>query len=78
MLFRSQTNCDLNSTANILIVGDSIISGLSRYPAVWFKYFGKESALNLGVADDRTQHVLWRISNIELPQIGRASCRERV
>ena len=35
---------------------------------MWYKFFGKESALNLGVPGDRTQHVLWRISNIELPR----------
>ena len=56
-----------NSTSKILIIGDSIAAGLTRYPEVWYRYLSKKSALNFGFSGDRTEHVLWRLLNIELP-----------
>ena len=53
--------------AGILLIGDSIINGLSRYHNVWSKYFGPLRALNFGIGGDRTQHVLWRVENGEIP-----------
>eukprot|EP00795_Rhopilema_esculentum_P017748 gene17748-9420_t len=53
--------------AGILLIGDSIINGLSRYHSVWSKYFGPLRALNFGIGGDRTQHVLWRVENGEIP-----------
>ena len=55
------------SNTKILLIGDSIIHGLTRYANVWYKYFAKKSALNFGIPGDRTQHVLWRIENLTLP-----------
>ena len=34
---------------------------------MWSKYFKPLRALNFGVGGDRTQHVLWRIENGEIP-----------
>ena len=34
---------------------------------MWSKYFEPLRALNFGVGGDRTQHVLWRIENGEIP-----------
>ena len=56
------------SRAEILLIGDSIISGLSRYHSVWSKYFRPLQVLNFGIGGDRTQHVLWRIKNGEIPK----------
>lgn len=51
--------------APIVFIGDSITHGWewSGTP-VWKKYFaeGKYRALNLGTSADRTEHVLWRIT----------------
>lgn len=54
------------SDPTVLMIGDSIIKGLTRYPSVWRKYFGSLNCLNFGVSGDRVQHVLWRLKNGEL------------
>jgi len=56
-----------NSQAEVCLMGDSIVDGLSRYPKVWKKYFcGSMKAVNFGIGD-RTQHVLWRAEKGEIP-----------
>ena len=55
------------SLSSVLLVGDSLVNGLARYHRVWSKYFEQLHALNFGVDGDRTQHVLWRIENSEIP-----------
>lgn len=50
----------------IVFVGDSITqnwedAGLS----VWEQYYAKRQALNLGIASDKTQNVLWRVQQTE-------------
>ena len=55
------------SLSSVLLVGDSLVNGLARYHRVWSKYFKPLRALNFGVGGDRTQHVLWRIENGEIP-----------
>ena len=55
------------SLSSVLLVGDSLVNGLARYHRVWCKYFEPLCALNFGVSGDRTQHVLWRIENGEIP-----------
>ena len=55
------------SLSSVLLVGDSLVNGLTRYHRVWSKYFEPLRALNFGVGGDRTQHVLWRIEKGEIP-----------
>ena len=55
------------SLSSVLLVGDSLVNGLARYHRVWSKYFEPLRALNFGVGGDRTQHVLSRIENGEIP-----------
>ena len=55
------------SLSSVLLIGDSLVNGLARYHRVWSKYFKPLHALNFGVGGDRTQHVLWRIENGEIP-----------
>ena len=55
------------SLSSVFLVGDSLVNGLTRYHRVWSKYFEPLRALNFGVGGDRTQHVLWRIENGEIP-----------
>lgn len=56
-----------SSNANVLLIGDSIIQGLSRYAKIWTKYFTPLKALNFGIGGERTQNVLWRVENGEIP-----------
>ena len=55
------------SLSSVLLIGDSLVNGLARYHRVWYKYFEPLRALNFSVDGDRTQHVLWRIENGEIP-----------
>ena len=55
------------SLSSVLLVGDWLVNGLARYHRVSSKYFEPLRALNFGVGGDRTQHVLWRIENGEIP-----------
>ena len=44
---------------NILLPGDSIVAGLSRYPNVSNQYLGPVIALNLGIGGNRVENVIW-------------------
>ena len=46
----------------MLIVSNSLVSDLSRYPKIWRKYFRNHAALNFGIAGDKAQNVLWRVN----------------
>ena len=50
-----------------LLIGDSIVAGLSGYKNVWQKYFKLPKTVNCGVPGDKTQHVLWRAQNRPIP-----------
>ena len=52
------------SKAKLLIIGDSLVSNLSRYPEIWRKYFSNHGALNFGIAGDKAQNVLCRVNNL--------------
>ena len=56
-----------DSKPNTLLLGDSIVAGLSRYPNVWNEYFAKINALNLGIGGDRVENILWQVINLPLP-----------
>ena len=40
------------SLSSVLLVGDSLVNGLTRYHRVWSKYFEPLRALNFGVGGD--------------------------
>jgi lysophospholipase L1-like esterase len=52
--------------AKLLFLGDSITAGWAGQKNTWESAFGKYQPANFGIGGDRTQHVLWRISNGEL------------
>lgn len=56
-------------TAELVFLGDSITAGWGRNNEIWDKAFGKYKPANFGIGGDRTQHVLWRITNGELDGI---------
>ena len=51
-----------NSTAETLLLGDSIIKGLNRYKGAWYKYF--PNSFNFGISGDCAENVLWRALNL--------------
>jgi lysophospholipase L1-like esterase len=50
------------ANAKLVFLGDSITEGWSVAPA-YKEQFGKYSPLNLGIANDTTQNVLWRLEH---------------
>ena len=58
----------LNTNRNIqtVLLGDSLIQGLSRYAKVWNSFFGKDT-LNCGIRGDKVEKLLWRTENLEFP-----------
>ncbi len=55
--------------AQLVFLGDSITAGWGRNKEIWEKAFGEYQPVNFGIGGDRTQHVLWRITNGELDGI---------
>src|SRR5687767_5743695 len=54
----------------LLFLGDSITQGWrNNGKEVWNDAFGQYKTANFGIGGDRTQHVLWRITNGELDGI---------
>ena len=51
------------NTFDTILIGDSIIAGLSQYQNVWNKFLKSLKALNCGVAGEKIQHALWRALN---------------
>ncbi|MCI0455383.1 MAG: GDSL-type esterase/lipase family protein [Gemmataceae bacterium] len=56
---------------DVLFLGDSITDGwrFKNGKATWDRHFGPLKAANFGIGGDRTEHVLWRISNGEMDHI---------
>ncbi|MEN3940007.1 GDSL-type esterase/lipase family protein [Prosthecobacter sp. SYSU 5D2] len=52
--------------AQLVFLGDSITAGWGGKKEIWDKAFGGYQPANFGIGGDRTQHVLWRITNGEL------------
>lgn len=55
--------------AELVFLGDSITAGWGSKKEIWDKAFGAYKPANFGIGGDRTQHVLWRITNGELDGI---------
>lgn len=52
-----------------LFLGDSITAGWRGQKEIWNTAFGSYKPANFGIGGDRTQHVLWRITEGELDGI---------
>ena len=55
-----------HNNINSIVIGDSIVAGLTRYLSVWKNLFGIEF-INLGIREDRVVNVLWRVRDIAFP-----------
>ena len=66
-IHQKHVNLSLNSKTILVLIGDSIVAGLSRYANIWRTFFKTFHTLNYGIGGDRTQHVLWRAENVTLP-----------
>ena len=60
-------NLSLNSKTILVLIGDSIVAGLSHYVNIWRTFFKTFHTLNYGIGGDRMQHVLWHAENATLP-----------
>ena len=60
--------------AQLVFLGDSITAGWNGNKAIWDAAFGQYEPANFGIGGDRTQHVLWRITNGELDGIKPKAC----
>ena len=56
------------SYASVVVIGDSIVAGLRRYPTVWRNFILQYKTVNLGIGGDQIENVLWRINDIVLPK----------
>ena len=52
------------NTFETILIGDSIVTGLSHYENVRKKFLKPLKALNCGIGGDRIQHVLWCAVNL--------------
>ena len=52
--------------ARVIVLVDSIVEGLARYPDVWdlLKSF---NTVNCGIRGDSIQNLLWRVDHLSLP-----------
>lgn len=59
-----------NGDAGVLFIGDSITQGWEREgKEAWDKHFAPRGAINLGIGGDRTQHVLWRLADLQIERL---------
>ena len=56
------------SYASVVVIGDSNVVGLRRYPTVWRNFILQYKTVNLGIGGDQIENVLWRINDIVLPK----------
>ena len=49
-----------------IIIGDSIVAGLTRYNNVWKNLFGN-GFINLSIRGDRVEHILWGVREMAFP-----------
>ena len=52
------------SPAKVILIGDPLISNLSRYPDVWKNYFSIHNTLNFGIQGDKIQNMQWRLNSL--------------
>ena len=68
---KNRLNCHHNhcsklakNTFKTILIGDSIVAGLSQYQNIWDKFLKPLKASNCGIGGDRIEHVLWHALNL--------------
>ena len=61
-----QTELLRKSYASVVVIGDSIVAGLRRYPTVWRNFILQYKTVNVGIGGDRIENVLWRINALTI------------
>ena len=64
-VYENQCFIARNSTAEALLLGDSIVKGLNRYKGTWYKYFPNN--FNFGISGVHAENILWRA--LQLPEM---------
>ena len=64
---RQQNELNRQNNCKLLLCGDSIIKNLGRDTKI-SSVLSNLNCINSGIGGDRTDHVLWRINDLELPQ----------
>ena len=57
-----------NGSIDVILLGDSILSHIQLNQTIWNKFHRKYKAINLGAPRDRTEHLLFRLSNEQVTQ----------
>ena len=61
-----QTELLRKSYTSVVVIGDSIVAGLRRYPTVWRNFILQYKTVNVGIGGDRIENVLWRIKALTI------------
>ena len=64
---RNHSSMIKDTKPDTLLLADSIVARLSRYPNVWNEYFAPINGLNVGNGGDRLENALWRAIDLPLP-----------
>ena len=56
------------SCVSVMVIGNSVIHGLRRYPVAWRTFFSWYKTINLGIGGDRAENVLWFVNDIAVPK----------
>ncbi|MCX6994126.1 MAG: GDSL-type esterase/lipase family protein [Kiritimatiellaeota bacterium] len=48
---------------DLVFLGDSLTQRWEGAPAVWQKYYGRRNAVQMGIDNDGTQQILWRLDH---------------
>ena len=57
----------IKKQAEVVLLGDSLVANLSRYPSVWNQHLAPLNAANCGIGGDSARNVLWRVEHMQLP-----------
>ena len=61
---RNLNNFLLQESPAKVMIGDSLISNLSRYPDVCKNYFSIQNTFNFGIQGGKIQNILWQLNNL--------------
>jgi lysophospholipase L1-like esterase len=67
---QSRLSAQQGKPCDIIFIGDSITEGwVGAGRAIWEKSYAPRHALDFGVGGDKTQNVLWRLSNMDVQEL---------